>query len=293
MNNTKEFAINKWRGILAHFIDDKLLDGQHHPCPICGGKDRFRFDNKNGNGSFYCNSCGAGSGIHLLSLSLGLSYTDAWKEVEKVIGESAEQKPQDAVNRTARVKKILAICHPIIQGGEVWRYLQSRRITEIPSNLHEAEASSGAMMMVGRFAKGNKLAGLHVTFIRNGQKDESCGSAKKMFGLVAGGLNGSAIRLHPLNGSIKIVVGEGIETTLSSAKMFGLPGLATGTAGLLEKLEIPAQIKEVVIAGDNDASFTGQASAYILAKRLTKEGKKCKVCIPTKSGTDFNDAQEN
>ncbi|MDI5829610.1 hypothetical protein MJN51_36035, partial [Salmonella enterica subsp. enterica serovar Kentucky] len=35
---------------------------RHAPCPACGGKDRFRFDD-NGRGSFICNQCGAGDGL--------------------------------------------------------------------------------------------------------------------------------------------------------------------------------------------------------------------------------------
>jgi putative DNA primase/helicase len=51
----------------------------------------------------------------------------------------------------------------------------------------------------------------------------------------------------------------------------------------------------VVIFGDNDLSFTGQASAFTLAKRLTLEAEKNRielrvsVAIPAVPGFDWND----
>lgn len=42
-------------------------DGKkHQPCPICGGSDRFRCDDKGGSGSWICNQCGAGNGYTLV-----------------------------------------------------------------------------------------------------------------------------------------------------------------------------------------------------------------------------------
>ena len=37
-------------------IDPAILDGQHHPCPKCGGTDRFRLIDKDA-GAVLCNQC--------------------------------------------------------------------------------------------------------------------------------------------------------------------------------------------------------------------------------------------
>lgn len=42
----------------------------HGPCPHCGGKDRFRMDDLEGRGTWFCNQCGAGDGLDLVSLCL-------------------------------------------------------------------------------------------------------------------------------------------------------------------------------------------------------------------------------
>ena len=61
---TVERATGRWPGILKHFgLDDRTLSGDHCPCPVCGGKDRFRFDDKEGRGTYYCSHCGAGHGM--------------------------------------------------------------------------------------------------------------------------------------------------------------------------------------------------------------------------------------
>ena len=64
---TLERARRRWPEILPRLgVDTRFLTNNHGPCPICGGKDRYRFDNKDGSGSYYCHQCGPGSGVILL-----------------------------------------------------------------------------------------------------------------------------------------------------------------------------------------------------------------------------------
>ena len=39
---------------------------QHRPCPMLWWRDRFRFDDKGGRGTWICSNCGAGDGIELV-----------------------------------------------------------------------------------------------------------------------------------------------------------------------------------------------------------------------------------
>ena len=55
-------------------------------CPICGGKDRFKFDNKYNKGDCYCNQCGTMDGLTLVSKALELSIKDAAKTVARALG---------------------------------------------------------------------------------------------------------------------------------------------------------------------------------------------------------------
>ncbi len=61
-------AKGKWLTTIfpAFAITFKKKPHLHQPCPMCGGKDRFRCDDLNGDGTYYCSNCGAGSGYKLV-----------------------------------------------------------------------------------------------------------------------------------------------------------------------------------------------------------------------------------
>jgi putative DNA primase/helicase len=82
-----ERARNRWPEILPVLgIDVSFLRNRHGPCPACGGKDRFRFDNKGGDGTYYCNQCGAGDGITLVRKVNGWDFKTACDEIVRIIG---------------------------------------------------------------------------------------------------------------------------------------------------------------------------------------------------------------
>ena len=56
-------AQGQWRSILpALGVPAETLRNQHQPCPCCGGRNRFRFDDKEGRGTFICSHWGNGGG---------------------------------------------------------------------------------------------------------------------------------------------------------------------------------------------------------------------------------------
>lgn len=72
-----------WRQTLEGY-GCKLPNGRHHgPCPVCGGKDRFRFDDKDGRGTWFCSQCDpqSGGGLLLLSRYLGKPTIETAKEL--------------------------------------------------------------------------------------------------------------------------------------------------------------------------------------------------------------------
>jgi 5S rRNA maturation endonuclease (ribonuclease M5) len=86
----KQQAAGRWLEILSALggCPAELLDGKNHPCPKCGGKDRFRFTNLDGNGSCYCNQCGKGigDGIAALMWLCGWDFNGAVAELAKYLG---------------------------------------------------------------------------------------------------------------------------------------------------------------------------------------------------------------
>lgn len=87
-----------WKNVLNGMIPGEVrLDGKHSPCPCCGGKDRFRFDDKNGDGTWICNQCGNGDGIELVKRIKRLTLPETLKllNASKI---TIEEKPAPAQN---------------------------------------------------------------------------------------------------------------------------------------------------------------------------------------------------
>ena len=102
--NTVERAIGRWLEILPQLgIAPQFLQNRHGPCPLCGGKDRFRYDNKNGDGTYYCNQCGAGTGLLLLRKLHGWDHATACRAVDAIIG-TEYRPPRVATARPAPLR---------------------------------------------------------------------------------------------------------------------------------------------------------------------------------------------
>src|SRR3954471_536020 len=85
----KHRALGRWRGILTSLgVPAKALSNRHGPCPVCGGKDRFRFDDKGGRGTWICSHCGAGDGVELVKRFLRVEFKDAARAIEQHIGDA-------------------------------------------------------------------------------------------------------------------------------------------------------------------------------------------------------------
>jgi putative DNA primase/helicase len=92
-------AVGRWPDILAALgIDDRHLTRRHGPCPGCGGKDRFRFDDRDGRGTWICGGGGnpqAGDGFRLLRHVYGWTAAESLHAVARYLGmdTDAESPP--------------------------------------------------------------------------------------------------------------------------------------------------------------------------------------------------------
>ncbi len=91
--DVKAAAQGRWPDILPSLGVALPSNGKHAPCPGCGGKDRFRFDNQDGDGTFICSQGGgeprAGDGFTLLQHALGWDAATALREVADIVGVNA------------------------------------------------------------------------------------------------------------------------------------------------------------------------------------------------------------
>ena len=89
----RQAATGRWPEILAHVagISADVLDGRHHPCPKCGGTDRFRMVDTAA-GSLLCNQCFKsrnGDGFAAVQWSRGIDFVSAAREVAGYLGIDA------------------------------------------------------------------------------------------------------------------------------------------------------------------------------------------------------------
>jgi putative DNA primase/helicase len=293
---TLDAAVGKWDGILKSLgVDEKFLVNKHGPCPICGGIDRFRFDDKDGRGTYFCSHCGAGSGIDMLIKINGWTFAQACKEVDSVLGTVIalpKQKGRTEAEKIAAIKKILSECVTVQRGDPVWTYLYRRTgIESVPSDIkfhrslyHSAGGAWPAMVAIMRDENGKGVS-VHRTYLNASGEKAPVKPAKKFCeGLP---LNGASVRLSRVQKHIGIA--EGIETALSAGRMFSIPTWAATNATLLDQWRAPVGIEKVSIFADCDSSYTGQWAAFSLAKRLRLKGIEVDVHIPDAIDTDWAD----
>ncbi|TWU22475.1 hypothetical protein Pla52o_35310 [Novipirellula galeiformis] len=100
VSTVKQAATNRWPEIFYAVagVPDGIMDGRHHPCPKCGGDDRFRLIDAN-EGACLCNQCFAsknGDGIAALQWLTGDDFQATIGKIATHLGVSAEKKRKKA-----------------------------------------------------------------------------------------------------------------------------------------------------------------------------------------------------
>lgn len=289
--HTVDIAQGNWRKLLPQLgVDAKFLVNKHGPCPICGGRDRFRFDDKDGRGRYICNSCGAGDGFQLVQGVTGKSFTQTAKTISDLLGEkpvfvqkdyTEENRQRDAIKRVweaARKPRTNGVVHEYLKNrlGLVWA---SNSIRELKGKNH--------WLMVSKICGSDDTAqNVHLTYLtEDGRKADVTPCRRIMSGPLP---DGSAIRLAPADEHMGIA--EGIETSIAASVLFGIPVWSSINAQNMAKWKPPTITRSVTVFADNDENFTGHASAYTLAKRLTIQYEmNVQVRVPPVVGQDWAD----
>jgi putative DNA primase/helicase len=291
---TIERARGRWREILPLLgIETRFLSNRQGPCPFCGGKTRFRFDDLEGNGTWICNHCGAGAGLHLIRKLRGWDYATACRELDKIIGTGPPRfkptpaPPDDCERRFRNIQEVidgavdpdvvsaylrrrgLSITSPVLLGHPACPYWDDGQLVgRFPAVIAPVLSSSGVLHSVQRI-----------------YDDADLEPRKKTMRPIQT-VTGCAVRLfEPAD---ELGIAEGCETALAAHEMFGTPTWSLLCAKGIESFAPPTRIRRLIIFGDNDRSFVGQTSAYKLAERLSKT-VSVDIRIPPLPGTDWLD----
>ena len=289
-------AFGRWPGILSSYgIDSAVLKDVHGPCPIgCGGKRSFRFDDK-GVGRWICTHCGSGDGWDLLMKVHGWKFPVAQKHVADIVGSvqvSAVKTEQDAQAKQRYMAKIWRESTAVTEGDPVWRYLSRRcgNPTDALQDLrfhpgleHSVDKGKHPALLAGMGWNGQKFTGIHRTYLTADGQKAQVDPIRMTYGEVG------AVRLGPAQPRLGIA--EGIETAICAGHQFGLPVWSGISANGMRNWDPPEGTRSVLICGDNDENYTGQAAAFHLAHRLRILGLDVHVEIPSQVGKDFADLQ--
>lgn len=212
-DQVKDAARGQWRAILSAVagISSDALDGKHHACPKCNGKDRFRLLDEQA-GAVICNGCFAknnGDGIAAVQWATGCTFPQAVRLVAEHCGlapVSNGKSSSDPLERTAREKRV-----PV----DSWR-------------VYGATAEHGAVVLPMFDADGKQCS----TFtIRPGGDKGKCARGKPagVFLPIASGdvLKGDAVAQVPQAGEAWLLLEGGKDPAALHALGYKAMGMST------------------------------------------------------------------
>ena len=203
--------------------------------------------------------------------------------------EPAERKPdQDNARRSATALAIWQSAKPA-QGTHVSLYIASRGITLPPPDAlrfhpglkHPSGGYWPVMVaLVTNGADATPIA-IHRTYLARDDGGKAPVDPQKM---MLGPCHGGVVRLAEPREIL--MVGEGIETCLSAMQVSGHPAWAALSTSGLRSLELPKDVRDVIVLADGDAA--GEAAARDCSLRWKRQGRCVRIARPPQ-GLDFND----
>lgn len=293
-------ARGRWPDILARCgIDARALRNRHGPCPGCGGTDRFRFDDRERRGTYYCSGAGdatSGDGFALLRHVHGCDFPRALRMVADALGmaggEPAPTRPAPPPaparreKRTTLASDAAARWHrarPITEGTVAARYLAAREcalphpdgdLRWHPRVEHWRAGHIGpALVALITDARTAAPVSMHMTWLTPDGSGKADLDAPRL--TLPGQTNRGVIRLWPDHEvETGLAAGEGVETALSFARVFA-PVWATVVGNNLASLPALPGIECLTILVDDDPA--GRKAAHECAARWDEAGAEVRL----------------
>ncbi|MBX8903382.1 primase-helicase zinc-binding domain-containing protein [Citrobacter freundii] len=290
VTDTVKQACGHWPRILPA-LGVTVIKNRHQACPVCGGSDRFRFDDKEGRGTWFCNQCGAGDGLKLVEKVFGVTPSEAAGKVNAVTGNLSPVAPEviaaaeaeTVADRKAAAEltvKLMEKTRPATGNAYLTRkgFPDRECLTLTAMQKTGGVTYSAGDLVVPLYDDSGALVNLQLInadglkrTLKGGQVKGACHilDGKKETGKrlwIAEGY-ATALTVHHLTG-------ETVMVALSSVNLLSLASLA--------RHKYPAC--RIVIAADRDLSGDGQTKAAAAAD--TCEGV---IALPPVFG-DWNDA---
>lgn len=133
------------------------------------------------------------------------------------------------------------------------------------------------------------VRGIHRIFLDYAGGKYRGGTAKMSLGPIAGGRAELLWQSHPE----RLLIAEGVETTLSAARLFGYGAAWAMCGGFPRELILRPWHQHVLLVADNDKSGTSVKKARALARWIVETGRSCEVQTPLALGADANDVAQS
>ncbi|MCC8379934.1 DUF927 domain-containing protein [Xenorhabdus sp. PB30.3] len=290
-------ANGRWYYILSNLGVSVPENNRHGACPKCGGKDRFRFDDKNGKGTWFCNHCGNGDGLDLIKLVTGQDVKTACFEINKILHLPEFKKITPTRIKKAGTQKGIELFEKLkglSLSGES-QYLSNKGLTHHQYLITQQQYTQGEMI----FPIGSLLLPLvdNQISIKGGQLISPKGEKSLLSGSA---LSGSFIIVADKTDKNieQVVITEGFATGLSLSKVIDSFIVAAVAATNLVKVaqqwrELWPQAK-IIIAGDNDFIDGKENTGKLWAEKAAKAVDGWVTLPPTHYKADWDDyRQEN
>ncbi|OAT22810.1 TOPRIM and DUF927 domain-containing protein [Proteus myxofaciens] len=294
-------ANGQWQNILSHLGAEVPLN-THTACPACGGKDRFRFDNKDDNGTFICNQCGSGDGLDLVQRVLGGSVTEAAYEVANIIGidtcsdippayrshevkaqqdalkaQQAQNQANEQIEKHKRFIERYNRAISNVQHGES-DYLKAK-------GLHgfEMDLLQDGSLIIPLLDAGGVITGAQ-TIKPNGDKRLLSDSSK----------SGS---YYPINEPVNVstvIIAEGLATALTchliQPEAYAVAAIDAGNLIHVAKvMRTKYPDSKIIIAGDNDIKPDQSNTGKLAAEKAAQAVNGVAALPPTDDKADWDD----
>lgn len=307
LNDAHKGLRGKWKSILEGLGDSRLdastLSGRNVACPICGGKDRFRFDDRN-EGMWFCNQCGAGDGFKIIQLLYGLTFKQALEKVKPMAKDiqANEKKAIPMDERRRRIEKLwdqadvaprLLIDYLISRGINPYHFTRVHPKLEYRDDKGDRYYAPAILVRYYTWVDGKpELCTILRRWLDDSKRKMIMPPIHKADAIFA------SMGMQPKDGWLAVT--EGWETALSyhdiirSISGQDMPVWSAYSAESLIRFNPPKDVKRLHICADVDASYTGQHAAYALAKRLRIERPEIdtrivRPCPNDGCSFDFND----
>lgn len=222
---------------------------------------------------------------------LGLIGDPAHGRHRPSLATTGPDERDDAAHRIAVAQRIWDTAQDA-RGTPVVPYFAGRLINLAPPPvlryapaLRRPDGSYGPAIVARIDQLDGRLTGVHRTWLVH----DPASGWRRFDRASIGPIGGGAVRLAAVRPDHWLVIGEGIETVASVMQCTALPGWAALSASGIERLLLPPNARMVLIVADHDANGTGGRAAHNAAQRWLREGRRVRIAIPPKPGTDFAD----